>query len=268
MTKTAGICEACHAGLPPLDKMRYCPYCGNALPKDEDDGSEGAARAKGHLSLEEQQRAAREKYAALRDPRVKTAMPEDIYTLALKGCENKEALVECLNQVLTRGEAAIRLAVAAMPSVLLYKANKEAVDTVIFALKDAEAAYAVIEGTFDYSSFYKSSHFTSLDSASRAVLKSVPKAMWLGENIRFISEDMFLEGKRGYGVFSDNSLFFFWIENGLSSHILPVYQLESMDMWEKDGRFWGEWLTTDGRAFQMEFSRKDDFDVVRELSWN
>lgn len=267
MAKIAGICEACQASLPPLEGIHYCPYCGNALPKVGD--AAWAAHAKDHLSLEEQQRAAREKYAAsARDPRVKVAMPEDIYTLALKGCENKEALVECLNQVLTRGEAAIRLAIAAMPSVLLYKANREVVDAVICALKDAEAAYAVLEGTFDYSSFYKSAHFTSLDSSSRAVLKSVPKTMWLGENIRFISEDMFLEGKRGYGVFSDNSLFFFWIEDGLSNLILPVYQLDGIDLWERDERFWGEWLTTDGRVFQMEFSRKEDFEAVRELSWD
>ncbi|MDR2006998.1 MAG: hypothetical protein LBP78_07140 [Acidaminococcales bacterium] len=267
MGKTAGTCDACGATLPRLGGIRYCPYCGNALPKNN--GGEGETDIKNHLSLEEQQHAVREKYAGrANDPRVKVALPEDIYTLALKGCENREALVECLNQVLTRGESAIRLAVAAMPSVLLYKANIEAVNEVAAALKDAEAAYAVVEGNFDYSSFYKSAYFTNLDRASRALLKSVPKTMWLGENIKFISEDMFFEGKRGYGVFSNNSFFFFWIENGVSSLILPVYQLDGIDLWEKEDRFLGEWLTRDGRTFQLEFARKEDFDAIRELSWD
>jgi hypothetical protein len=265
LEKTTGPHDATHADPP--HAAVYCPYCGGLLPDGVGGGKE--AQAKNPLSLEEQQRAVREKYArTANDPRVKVAPPEDIYTLALKGCENKEALVECLNQVLTRGEAAIRLAVAAMPSVLLYKANSEVVGTVTAALKDAEAAYAVVEGTFDYSSFYKSDHFTNLDSASRAVLKSVPKTMWLGEKIKFISEDMFFEGKRGYGVFSDNSLFFFWIENGVSSLILPVYQLEGMDMWDKEGRFFGEWLISDGRSFRLEFSRKEDFDLLRDMAWD
>jgi hypothetical protein len=248
--------------------MCYCPYCGDALPKNGE-GGEGETNAQNHLSLEEQQRATREKYAGkANDPRVKVPLPEDVYTLALKGCENKEALVACLNQVLTRGEQAIRLAVAAMPSVLLYKANIEAVNEVVAALRDAEAAYAVVEGNFDYGIFYKSVHFANLGKAGRAILKSAPKAMWLGENVKFISEDMFFEGKKGYGVFSDNSFFFFWIENGVHSLILPVYQLEGIDMWEQEGQFLGEWLAKDGRAFRLEFSRKEDFDAMRELSWD
>jgi hypothetical protein len=260
------ICPACHADLPSLAEMRYCPYCGRVIAKNQAGGQDDG---KPPLSLEEQQQAARDKYERLaQDPRVKAAAPEDIYTLALKGCENKEALIECLNQVLTRGEPAIRLAVSAMPSILLYKVNREAIGTVTAALRYVDAAYAVVEGTFDYSGFYKSAHFANLSSAGRAVLKGVPKTMWLGETIKFIGEDMVLEEKKGYGVFSDNALFFFHRENGLNSFILPVYQLDAIDTWEKDGRFFGEWLDNDGRAFRLEFTRWEDLSAVRDLSWD
>jgi uncharacterized Zn finger protein (UPF0148 family) len=269
MNKEGTPCAVCLAPLPELAGICYCPYCGAILAAPEDGLHEEAAIvAAPKRSLEEQQRAVREKYEhLLQDPRVKISTPADIYTLILKGCDNKEALIECLDQVLTRGEKAIRLAVTTMPAVLLYKANQAIIDTVANVLRDAEAVYAVVEGSFDYSSFYKSPHFTRLDSASKAVLKSVPKNMWPGENIKFISDDIYFEGNRGYGVFSDNAFFFFWIDKSVNHAVLPVSLLDTIDTWEDEGRYLGEWINSDGRTFKMEFTRKEDFDVVRDLSW-
>lgn len=273
MVDEKNICPACAHELPDIKDMKFCPYCGALLFCGEEYTEEelvleenGAPKK----SLEELQREARAKYEhMLKASQIKEVLPEENYSLVLKGCENKQILIDCLNQVLTRGEPAIRLAVTTMPAVLLYKVSREVVNAVAAVLKDVDAVFSVVEGTFDYSSFYKSEHFTSLDSASKALLKSLPKTMWLGENIRFISDAIFLDEQRGYGILGDDAFYFFYIsENGLDGILLPAYRLDHIDTWTMDSRHFAELVNSDGRTYQIEFESAEDYRQIEEIAEN
>ena len=269
-------CATCLCELPDLDNMKFCPYCGVILIEctakcadDEEPVLEEELLADApKKSLEELQQEARAKYEhMLRKSQIKEVLPEENYSLVLKGCESKQHLIDCLNQVLTRGETAIRLAVTTMPAILLYKVSQQAIDTVTAVLKDVDAVFSVVEGDFDYSSFYKSGYFTALDSASKALLKSVPKTMWLGENIRFISDSIFLDEQRGYGILGSDAFYFFYIsENGVENILLPAYRLDHIDTWKMDGRCFGELINSDGRTYQLEFESEQDFHLIEEMA--
>ncbi len=279
MSQEKTPCPVCEAVLPELEGMQYCPYCGvlliqkqeealqEDLPVEESASEDLPDMAAMKKSLQQAQLAAREKYKALLSGAgVKMNQPEDIYTLVLKSCDNKEVLIECLVQVLTRGETAIRMAVSGMPAVLLYKASREAIEQVAGVLRDVDAVYAVVEGEFDYSSLYKSPYFVRLSEEGRSALKNVPKTMWLGENIKFASDSISLEEEAGYSVFTDNALFFFPAapEEG-PAVMLPAYQMQEIDFWEDGERFFAEWLSRDGRGWRLEIAKQKDYDKLKEI---
>ncbi len=277
MDQGKNLCSVCEAVLPELDGMIYCPYCG--MPVAESDEAEGAgvlpedvtSRAAGQdeavvenrKPLKEGQMAAREKYKALllAEAGVKMTLPEDIYTLVLKGCDNKEVLIECLSQILNRGETAIRLAVGGMPAVLLYKVSRDVIEQVAAVLRDVDAVYAVVEGEFDYGSLYKSPDFARLSEGGRAALKQQPKVLWLGENIKFASERVRLDTQDGYTVLTDNALFFF--AGGRAVAMLAAYQMEDMDFWEQEEEFFAEWVGRDGRNYRLRFDNQLEYDKVK-----
>ena len=278
MGNKAKVCSSCTKDIPDLEGIHYCPYCGTSLEDIVAQAADFSGKTeeelltefvKGKKSLDEIQRAAREKYEnILVNTQVKRSQPDDIYSLVLKGCENERLLIDCLNQVLTRGETAIRLAVTAMPAVLLYKVNRDTINEIVSVLKDVDAVFSVVEGTFDYGSFLKSEQFTSLDTSSKAFLKSIPKTMWLGDNVKFISEDVFFEDNKGFCVLSDNAFYFFPYDKGNDTVTLPVYRLETIDTWELDGRFFAEWIGNDGRTFRMEFGKEDDMKKLEGLVYD
>lgn len=305
MANEKDICQSCTEGLPKLKAMKYCPYCGIKLQQEESDdiifsveteqGEEIVLSTetekseekiflveteqqecelledftKGKKSLEELQRNARVKYENMFvNTQIKKIKPEDIYSLVLKACDNKQILVDCLNQILTRGETAIRLAVTTMPAVLLYKVSKETIDAVAAVLKDVDAVYSVVEGDFDYSSFLKSQQFMQLDSASKAFLKSIPKTMWLGENIKFFSEAMFFEEEKGFCVLGDSAFYFFPYKKDCDFMLLPSYRLETIDTWASDGRYFAEWISNDGQTFKFEFEAEKDIKTLEALIYD
>lgn len=278
MDKENHDCKACTKELPELEGINYCPYCGVSLKDTVEKDADFSGKAeeellvdfvKGKKSLEDIQKAAREKYEnILLNTQVKRTEPDDIYSLVLKGCDNKQILVDCLNQVLTRGETAIRLAVTTMPAVLLYKVNNETISTVVTVLKDVDAVFSVIEGGFDYSSFLKSDQFNALESSSKAFLKSIPKTMWLGENIKFISDAVFFEEQKGCGVIGENAFYFFPYDKAANMVLLPLYRLENIDTWELDGRNFAEWISNDGRTYRMEFENEKDIKKLEALIYD
>ena len=155
-----------------------------------------------------------------------------------------------------------------MPAVLLYKVNREAINEVASVLKDVDAVYSVVEGVFDYGSFLKSEQFMALDTASKAFLKSQPKTMWLGDNIKFVSDDMFFEENKGCCVLGDNAFYFFPYDKTQDVVLLPLYRLETIDTWELDGRNFAEWIGNDGRTFRIEFGKEDDMKKLEGLVYD
>ncbi len=272
-------CIFCNQVLPEIKDAKYCPFCGMMIETASDKGvvervpPEDLQQEKPLLenkkSLLDLQNATRGKYEKIaQEQKVKFLTPEEKYTLILKGCEDKQLLLECLNQLLLRGETAVKLAIISMPSMLLYKVNKQSVDTIASALKDFDAVYSIIEGDFDLSGFYKSECFKNLSPASRAFLKAIDKTMWIGENVVFITDNMIFEGQEGYGVLSENAFFFFAKGDKEKNCFLPIYKLESFDLWENNGRYLGEWITAYGRSYQMEFSNWQDYNAIKEIAEN
>ena len=294
------ICNTCDMALPNLAGINFCPFCGSPVEFDVEeilDNAENHEHEEAFVDesidskniednnkevafdnitkeeimekqkvFRENQDAVRAKYANMKKQSVlREHALEDIYTLILKGCDNKEVLIDCLNQVLLRGETAIRLAVTTMPAVLLYKSSKETVEHVVDVLKDMDAVYAVVEGNFDYSSFYKSNAFLELDPASRTILKNLPKTMWLGENIKFISSDMTLEDVKGFAVLGNNAFFFLPLDENESKIFLPMYKFENIYTWEQNSKYNAEWLTTDGRIYQMSFAKYEDYEKLSQI---
>jgi len=134
---------------------------------------------------------------------------DEPYSVVLKSCGNKERLTKRLSEVLRRSPVATRMAVDMVPCVIIYKGKAKDIQAATAIFDEENLPYAVIKGDFAIGAALEMRipGFTNLDDAVQLMLRKVPAALWLGEQISLVIPEVELADEPGTLVVGDVGLY-------------------------------------------------------------
>ena len=241
------FCPACGNELPQGYAVKFCPSCGENLDNLSVPTKSTAQPVADHVKtaadvascydqfvtelrdkgLEEAEirRQAAEMFTKLKaqlpsrpDPVAQRALSaagpvtvetDEPYSVVLKSSGNKERLTRRLSEVLRRSTLATRMAVDMVPCVIIYKGKVNDIKAATNIFDEENLPYAVIKGDFSVGAALeiRIPGFTSLDDSVQHMLRKVPPALWLGEQISMVIPEVELAGVAGTLVVGDVGLY-------------------------------------------------------------
>lgn len=133
----------------------------------------------------------------------------EYYSIMLKYAINAEKLVDSLKKVLLRGSFAIHLAVDNMPSLIIYKAKKEDIKSIVELFIENQASISIIPGEFNDKPTIQElfPKFKKLSSQIQQDLRKVPINLWIGDSIGSVFSAIYRENKEAILVVSDKNIY-------------------------------------------------------------
>ncbi|EGO65385.1 hypothetical protein [Acetonema longum] len=157
----------------------------------------------------------------------------DIFSVVLKYCPHPEQLADRLQQYLLRSRTAIRMALLATPSLIIYQRKLDKIVPILREFLAEQATIALIPGRFiaDQSFTQVYPAWSQLDGVTRRLIEAAPPLLWAGQTIYGVYRITHEAAGLAILVISDQGLYFLSGDTGVPDchwRDIPYYLLEDV----------------------------------------
>jgi antitoxin component of MazEF toxin-antitoxin module len=221
------FCPFCGGEMPKSNMMKFCPFCGEKFIKNDNEkleiNSNIVVQPKlllKNIDLENENKHEIYITDKIHEVFSQQASGNEYCSFMLKYAVNTNQLVENLEKVLLRGAFAVRLAVDNMPSLIIYKAKRETVKSLVKLFTENQASISIIPGEFNDKLTIEELFpmFNQLSLKMQQGIRTVPINLWIGDSIGRVFSVIYRENKEGILVITDKNIYILYKNTNVAEY--------------------------------------------------
>jgi endogenous inhibitor of DNA gyrase (YacG/DUF329 family) len=268
------FCPFCGGEMPKNNMMRFCPFCGEKFLVNDNEKLEINKKIiiQEKMPIKNIDLETNKKFEIhITDKFQKVFLQQineyEYCSIMLKYAMNTNELVENLEKVLLRGSFAVRLAVDNMPSLIIYKAKREEIKSLVKIFTENQASISIIPGEFNDKPILEELFpmFNKLSFQMQKDIRRVPINLWVGDSLGSVFSVIYQENKEGILVVTDKNIYILYKNTNVAEYrwLVISYMLLSKII-EKDSSL--QFIYKDKKVERIEFLNKLElFDAFRMI---
>jgi len=208
------FCPFCGGEMPKNNMMKFCPFCGEKFLINDDVNLEINKNTVIQKEILLKKIDLENKYEIYITDKFQEAFLQQVSgneycSIMLKYAINPNQLVENLEKILLRGSFAVRLSVDNMPSLIIYKAKRANVKSLIKLFTENQASISIIPGEFNDKPTIEElfPNFNKLSLQIQQDIRTIPINLWVGDSIGCIFSVIYRKNKQGILVITNQNIY-------------------------------------------------------------